>query len=244
MTDELPHNDHELLQACHQVIQHLMEQFEWSLLSEDELVAAVLPQINTMLSGHALKQLAIHTYAIKLYDACRQHTNPTYRDRAYTDLFRFLYRFAYSHSPERADEVVNQTLLVVYEQIDECREPGAFLRFAWWKLRAALKKAHQETFTLSFSEETEPSLLPTPDNDPEIQILREEQLHMLVASMDLTLSVREQRVVILTYFGGYSDREISQRLDVSPANVRVIRHRALDKLRRHLRPVTDSPDIA
>ena len=45
------------------------------------------------------------------------------------------------------------------------------------------------------------------------------------------LSQREQRVVQLSFAGWQSSTEIAEQLGVAPGNVRVIRHRALRKLR-------------
>jgi RNA polymerase sigma-70 factor (ECF subfamily) len=46
-----------------------------------------------------------------------------------------------------------------------------------------------------------------------------------------TLAERERTVVLLTFYGDRSSREIAQALGVSEGNVRVIRSRAIDRLR-------------
>jgi len=46
-----------------------------------------------------------------------------------------------------------------------------------------------------------------------------------------TLAERERTVVLLTFYGDRSSREISQTLGISEGNVRVIRSRAIDRLR-------------
>jgi RNA polymerase sigma-70 factor (ECF subfamily) len=46
-----------------------------------------------------------------------------------------------------------------------------------------------------------------------------------------TLAERERTVVLLTFYGDRSSREIAQTLAISEGNVRVIRSRAIDRLR-------------
>jgi RNA polymerase sigma-70 factor (ECF subfamily) len=182
-----------------------------------------------------LKQHIIHNYSRLLYEACRQAADVQRRERAYTDLSHFLYRFAFKHYPHRAEDLVNQTLLVIYEQIDTCREPGAFLSFAWWKLRAAMKKGQrQEEGLLPLPNGYEYSIVAAAEDEPEARLIDAEQLQLTIARLQHLLNPREQQVIILTYFDERSDQDISHSLHLSPANVRVIRHRALGKLRRSI----------
>jgi RNA polymerase sigma-70 factor (ECF subfamily) len=46
-----------------------------------------------------------------------------------------------------------------------------------------------------------------------------------------TLAERERTIVLLTFYGDQSSRDIAQTLGISEGNVRVIRSRALDRLR-------------
>jgi RNA polymerase sigma-70 factor (ECF subfamily) len=46
-----------------------------------------------------------------------------------------------------------------------------------------------------------------------------------------TLAERERTVVLLTFYGDRSSQEIAQTLGISDGNVRVIRSRAIDRLR-------------
>jgi RNA polymerase sigma-70 factor (ECF subfamily) len=50
-----------------------------------------------------------------------------------------------------------------------------------------------------------------------------------------TLSERERTVVLLTFYGDRSSRDIAQTLGISEGNVRVIRSRAVDRLRACMR---------
>jgi RNA polymerase sigma-70 factor (ECF subfamily) len=50
-----------------------------------------------------------------------------------------------------------------------------------------------------------------------------------------TLDERPREVLRLSYFEGWSAEEVAQRLDLTPGNVRVIRHRALEQVRDRIR---------
>ena len=52
------------------------------------------------------------------------------------------------------------------------------------------------------------------------------------------LSVREQTVLILEFFQGYTLKEIAAELGLTPENARVIKHRALRSLREMIRSDT------
>ena len=49
------------------------------------------------------------------------------------------------------------------------------------------------------------------------------------------LPLREQTVILLDYFHGFTLKEIAVQLDLTDANVRVIKHRALKSLREMIR---------
>lgn len=46
-----------------------------------------------------------------------------------------------------------------------------------------------------------------------------------------TLAERERTIVVLTFYGEQSSRQIAETLGISEGNVRVIRSRAVDRLR-------------
>lgn len=243
MTNEPPGDDGAWLQTCRQVIRKLITEFQWTLVTEDELLATVATRQPDPCPSTVLQQTVIHTYAAALYTSCRQTSDTPRRERAYTDLSHFLYRFAYKRMPDRAEDIVNQTLLTVYEQIDSCREPGAFLSFAWWKLRSVMKKVQQQDrVTFFLPEENEQSFVIDTDPGPEEQALHSEQLRIVATRMQQLLTLREQQVIILTFLKDYSDRDIAHSLNLPASHVRVIRHRALEKLRRNLNVENDAQE--
>lgn len=73
------------------------------------------------------------------------------------------------------------------------------------------------------------------DNEAEIlcQLIQKEQNRRLYEAI-LLLDEREREAVVLYYFAGISQNEISRQMKISNGNVRVILHRAKKRLRKML----------
>lgn len=62
------------------------------------------------------------------------------------------------------------------------------------------------------------------------QILKKEQSRRLQSALD-KLSKPQREVLMLQYFGGFRQREIAAMMQLTPANVRVLAHRAKKELK-------------
>ena len=62
------------------------------------------------------------------------------------------------------------------------------------------------------------------------QILKKEQSRRLQSALD-RLSKPQREVLMLQYFGGFRQREIAAMMKLTPANVRVLAHRAKKELK-------------
>lgn len=62
------------------------------------------------------------------------------------------------------------------------------------------------------------------------QILKKEQGRRLQSALD-RLSKPQREVLMLQYFGGFRQREIAAMMQLTPANVRVLAHRAKKELK-------------
>ena len=69
--------------------------------------------------------------------------------------------------------------------------------------------------------------------DVESRLLTQETLEELAKALE-QLPERERDIVIFRFYDGLSAQETAQRVGVSYANVRVLQHNALRKLRRYL----------
>ena len=59
-----------------------------------------------------------------------------------------------------------------------------------------------------------------------------EQIEALLAALGRLPDPQKRAVIMLRFFGGLSDQEIGRRLQITPNHVRVLRHHAIQRLRR------------
>jgi RNA polymerase sigma factor (sigma-70 family) len=220
-------------ETCRRIAQALIEENGWSLLSEQELAQRVLcahPHLSPA-AQRETRRLVQHQYTIALYEACRQEQNAARRECAYRELYRFLYRAATHRWPELAEDSAQRALVLVYEQIDRCRDPGAFVAFALFKLRHAIK---QEQRARGQEIAVDEGLLAQISADiipPAAQVDRQECCRALLAAIQRLRDKRERAAIAYRFLGGQSDAEIGKTLGITAGHVRVLRHRGLRRLR-------------
>jgi len=120
-----------------------------------------------------------------------------------------------------AEEIVQDAFASVSERWDELHRPGGYLR------TSVVNGCAQVLRRRSVEDRHRVVELVVPDEIPE-------RLIELRSALD-RLTDRQRLVVVLRYFADLSDREIARTLDVRPATVRSLAHRALAALRRELR---------
>jgi len=232
MRDTSSHTDDTALrQACQRAVRELIERHDWALLREDDLVELVLSSAQPGAPPTDLERRAIHYYTTVLYRACQQDGDLDRRERAYYELFRYLFRAAYNRWPELAEDVTQRALVLVYEQIDRCRHPGAFLAFALYKLHHAFQQERRARGTDWPLEEIGQGAVEASSVTLYSYLIQQEQLHMLLVAIGQLPDERQRKVILRKYFAGLSDEEISARLGIAVGNVRVLRHRGLARLR-------------
>jgi RNA polymerase sigma factor (sigma-70 family) len=215
---------------CRDAIRTLIAKYGWSLPPEDELVELVLQTLQREGAPGGLSQAIWCQYALALYEACRQTTNPDRRKRAYADLARYLYRAAYSRWPDIAEEVAHRALILIYEKLDACKVPGAFLTFTLWQARRAAQeivRLRQKEVSLEGIAESGVDLALPSAEPPRFD---QDCLRLLLDAMR-RLPERERQVIVLKYVEGVSDEVISQRTGLSVGNIRVLRTRGIGRLR-------------
>jgi RNA polymerase sigma-70 factor, ECF subfamily len=215
-------------QDCRQMVRGLIARYRWSLIGEDELVAFGLGELADGVQPASLEHHTISHYSLLLYAACRQSDDLERQSQAYRDLHAYLYRVACQRRPDLADDVTQRALLLIYQQIERCREPKAFLQFALFKLRHAYQQEQPnqaapplDIETVELADARAPQLT--------ILVAQEGLRQLLLALRDLPESQRQ--VISMKFIEGLSDEEIGQRLGLSAGNVRVIRFRGLQRLR-------------
>lgn len=240
----------ELMPLCRNVVRELMEDNDWHLLSEDAFVTAVLERIppEQTIEHEQLREWCINTYCREaLHPACLGAQGRHKRKRGFEELAVYLYGLAHKAWPEVAEDAVQETLIMVYDKVEHCRNPGAFLAFAIQQLRDAARKLMKaQARALSLDQLLEQDFYGDLPARAGVGAVREEGVEEAALYADLKhlvagriREVRQQNpragrqldAVWLRYFRELSNEEIAGLLDTTPANVSVLISRGLRKLR-------------
>jgi len=221
-------DESDLVSLVRQAVHKLVNDFNWQLLPEEEFVTRCA---GTLAEKPAMKPIPAgqNVYSQVLYDACRDVCR---QELAYMELHYYLHRIACHRWPDVAEDATQAALLLVFEQIDTCHNPGAFLRFAQFKLLQAIKTVDRHT--------PPPEELPVDDlpwlpseelAPPDDQA--DDLLYCIRQMWKTHPRARDQlRAVLCKYFDELSDEEIAEKLNTTPAQVHVLRSRGMKKLRQ------------
>lgn len=223
--DDINNREDGLFGACRQIVQDLMGRYGWALLTEAELVGLAMKAIEPETSPGALVKVVKHCYITVWYQACRQGDDPARCNQGYQELHRYLFRAAYNRWHEDAEDITQEALALVCGQIECCQNPGTFLQFALFKLLHARQKVK------GHSDKEVPTDTPEPVPDPPQHLPNAECYDILREAID-RLPDNYRKVIRWKYFEEMSDEEIADQLGKTPGNVRVLRHRAIKKLRQ------------
>ncbi len=152
-------------------------------------------------------------------------------ERYLDDVYRFFYYRTF-HRAE-AEDLTETTFLKAWSGLKRM-EPRANLNLRPWLLRIARNlwiDRHRTAREEAALDEQAPLAAPLPD--PEEAALHEETRSLLdEALQDLPERLRE--VVVYRFLHGMSHREVAELLGLEEGHVRVLQHRALQRLRRWL----------
>ncbi len=139
-----------------------------------------------------------------------------------------LYGLRHLRDPHAASDLVQQTLLLVLERVRAggLRDPERIVSFVFGSCRRIMldsKRTHarREALLQRFAHD-----VPVVEDTFAPQLDRERMLACLEA-----LSERDRAVLVLTFYEDRQAGAVACELALSEANVRVIRHRALERLR-------------
>jgi RNA polymerase sigma-70 factor, ECF subfamily len=140
-----------------------------------------------------------------------------------------LYGLRHLHDEDAARDLMQQALLLTIEKlragaVRDMDMIGSFILGASRMLAVNLKRRDRRREALL---DAFPTDHPAISAAPVVMVMNEDDLEGCMS----TLPERERTIVLLTFYGDRSSREIAQTLGISEGNVRVIRSRAIDRLR-------------
>jgi RNA polymerase sigma-70 factor (ECF subfamily) len=138
-----------------------------------------------------------------------------------------LYGLRHLRDEDAARDLMQQVLLLTIEKLREgaVRDTdmiGSFILGASRMLAVNLKRRDRRREALLDAFWTEQSAI-----SAEASVMGEQQLERCLSA----LAERERTIVVQTFYGDRTSRDIAQTLGISEGNVRVIRSRAIDRLR-------------
>lgn len=243
-------NNDDSKRLCSKVVRELIEDNGWLLLPEDVFIEAVLvhaPREQTM-DPESLRKWCINTYCRQaLYPACLGTQGRYKRKRGFRELAAYLHRVALRAWPEVAEDATQESIIMVYEKVTHCRNPGTFLAFAIQQLRDAARKFMKaKTREDSLDALLEQDFYGDVAADAGVGVV-EEAVEETVLYADLRREVvariekvrqqnprarRQLDAVWLRYFRELNNEEIATVLKTRPENVSVLISRGLEKLRQ------------
>ena len=235
------------------------EQHNWSLVTEQEWVKRAQAIEPTPKSEEAARKVCFTVYCEVLYYACQ---DSQLRQQAYRELYDYLWLLAYPRVGETlVNEAAQDAIVLVFrsfeDDIQSCREPRAFLNFAYWQLTAAIstlrrpniqegliKEAEQlndKTHKINERQESVDKPLLQKEREAWLEQLRchiaLKVLHCLVQLWQRKGIRRQLTAVILAFMDYADDQTIAHYLQAaSVKSIEPLRSRGLDKLQQCLQP--------
>jgi DNA-directed RNA polymerase specialized sigma24 family protein len=228
-----------LLHRYRVVVDSVLAQYGWQLLAPEELVRQMMELLESGLVAEA-RPAAMHAYCLSLYSACSGAEGPDRQELGFIDLQRYLYQLSFGEhaalAPDLRWEVINETLLRVWRRLDQCRNRGAFLAFAGYELRNAIRPWWARAVPKTSLEEISDTPSSRGADDPVGHVLSDELRHLVHLSFESSLrrhprAKQQLEAVWLKYIGGLDDVTISAYLEKPVANIQVLRSRGLERLR-------------
>ena len=150
--------------------------------------------------------------------------------------------FRYLKNREDADDVAQDVFIQVYESLGHFREDA---ELSTWIYRIAVNKSldfirkkkrkkrfAQLTSLFGINEEKEEIVLPATDN-PQQDLENKERKQVLDSALD-QLPENQKTVIMLSKYEGFSNKEITEIIDLSLSAVEALMHRAKKNLQKLL----------
>src|SRR5262245_11094815 len=120
-------------QSCREAIERLLARRNWGLLESQEFVRRTVEHLRAGACADPIRA-ATYTYCHVLYAACSGVESLRRKNIGYSALFCYLYDASRRRYPDICDDATQQALEITFRLFGRCREPGAFLSFAFQQL--------------------------------------------------------------------------------------------------------------
>jgi RNA polymerase sigma factor (sigma-70 family) len=227
---------------CAEAADRLLTRHRWQLLERAELARRALEQLRHGAAGDA-QRAATHAYSLALHAACSGGEGIERQNRAYAELFRYLYDIALQRYHSAHEEIAQRALADTYAAFERCRQPGAFLAFAIQQLLDTARSMRREQppaqslAAPGVDKAALGELLPDErQGDPADTVIAGE-LQARFAQLAAEFLRRHPRAsrqfaaLRLKFIDGLDDQTIAEQLGNSVRNIYVLRARAIEKLR-------------
>lgn len=147
--------------------------------------------------------------------------------KLYEGVYKDMYAYAFYmlRNAQDAEDVVSETVMVAYENIEKLRRAEKFRNWIFSILANQCKKKRK-----SYINEPEKLVEDIPEEERGVSV---EEKQDLIAAFQV-LNDEERFIVNSFIFGGYKGAEIAKQLEIKAVTVRSKYKRALEKLRKYL----------
>jgi RNA polymerase sigma-70 factor (sigma-E family) len=128
---------------------------------------------------------------------------------------------ALTGNPDRAEDVVQEAFARLHGRTGQLENPGGYLRTTVVNLCRDQGRRRRRELRMR---RLEPARPPMPPEASEL------------VDVLLSLPYRQRAVLVMRYWGDWSEAEIAQALDCRPGTVKALASRGLDRLRKEIEP--------
>jgi RNA polymerase sigma factor (sigma-70 family) len=237
-----------VLAECRAAVRRVLANQGWTLVDDHPAFLAEVTQTvrdGRGRPGDTLRQRAdravIRAYCPILYAACAERAGPR-AIRGFEELGRYLHAIALTRcaDPHLAADGAQRALELIWRHLDEVRDPWAFLGYCRIVLIREINDRLKAKTPLRFvplrgDDPEEPGVHPA---DPQAEVDRAEvdramEDASLRQAIRTCLRSKQQREVIIRLFlEEESVTQVADALGMTPANVWVLKSRALSRLRQ------------
>ena len=151
--------------------------------------------------------------------------------RLYSEVAKDLYRLAlyFLKNKEDAEDIVSETVLDAYRQIESLRDDSLFRN---WIVKILTNKCRMKLKEYALSkEEVSDNVTELSDERTKRETYNAEFNSLELKEMLMELENEERFIICLSIFEGYKGDEIARILGLKPATIRSKKQRALAKLK-------------